>query len=74
VAHADRASSGARRASGVDAGELHVGTLFSISVGVLPKALRGDHPRHPRHPAAPAQGPGRLAPARKPRALLRSFG
>src|SRR5580704_1947687 len=40
LAHADRAASAARRASGVDAGELHVGTLFSISVGVLPKALR----------------------------------
>lgn len=40
LAHADRACSAARRASGVDAGELHVGTLFSISVGVLPKAIR----------------------------------
>src|SRR5580704_5605850 len=40
LAHADRACSAARRASGVDAGELHVGTLYSISVGVLPKALR----------------------------------
>jgi DNA-binding transcriptional LysR family regulator len=40
LAHADRATSAARRASGVDAGELHVGTLFSISVGVLPKPLR----------------------------------
>jgi len=40
LAHAGRAASAARRASGVDAGELHVGTLFSISVGVLPKALR----------------------------------
>jgi DNA-binding transcriptional LysR family regulator len=40
LAHADRARSAARRASGVDAGELHVGTLFSISVGVLPRALR----------------------------------
>jgi DNA-binding transcriptional LysR family regulator len=40
LAHAERAYSAARRASGVDAGELHVGTLYSISVGVLPKALR----------------------------------
>jgi DNA-binding transcriptional LysR family regulator len=39
LAHADRARSAARRASGVDAGELHVGTLFSISVGILPRAL-----------------------------------
>jgi len=40
LAHAERAASSALRASGVDAGELHVGTLFSISVGVLPAALR----------------------------------
>jgi DNA-binding transcriptional LysR family regulator len=39
LAYAERATSAARTASGVDAGELHVGTLFSISVGVLPKAL-----------------------------------
>src|ERR1700686_3532114 len=36
----ERVSSAAMRASGVDAGELHVGTLYSISVGVLPAALR----------------------------------
>jgi DNA-binding transcriptional LysR family regulator len=40
LAHAERTSSAARRASGVETGELHVGTLFSISVGVLPGALR----------------------------------
>jgi DNA-binding transcriptional LysR family regulator len=40
LSHADRALSAARRASGVDAGELHVATLYSISVGVLPRALR----------------------------------
>src|ERR1700720_4556535 len=39
LAHAERATSAALRASGVDAGELHVGTLYSISVGVLPTAL-----------------------------------
>ena len=39
-AHAERASTSAMRASGVDAGELHVGTLYSISVGVLPTALQ----------------------------------
>ncbi|MEY9855735.1 DNA-binding transcriptional LysR family regulator [Catenulispora sp. GAS73] len=39
LAHAERTASAAKRASGVDAGELHVGTLYSISVGVLPKAL-----------------------------------
>src|SRR5580704_976002 len=40
LAHAERARTGALRASGIDAGELHVGTLFSISVGILPAALR----------------------------------
>jgi DNA-binding transcriptional LysR family regulator len=40
LAHAQRASSAARRALGVETGELHVGTLFSISVGILPGALR----------------------------------
>jgi DNA-binding transcriptional LysR family regulator len=40
LAHAERARTAALRASGVDAGELHVGTLYSISVGVLPGALR----------------------------------
>src|SRR3979490_2386500 len=37
---AARTRRAARRASGVETGELHVGTLFSISVGVLPGALR----------------------------------
>src|SRR3984957_264819 len=40
LAHAQRASSAARRASGAETGELHVGTLYSISTGVLPGALR----------------------------------
>jgi DNA-binding transcriptional LysR family regulator len=40
LAHAERARTAALRASGIDAGELHVGTLFSISVGILPGALR----------------------------------
>jgi DNA-binding transcriptional LysR family regulator len=39
LAHAERARTAALRASGIDAGELHVGTLFSISVGILPGAL-----------------------------------
>src|ERR1700729_293404 len=39
LAHAERASSAPRRASGVETGELHVGTLYSISTGVLPGAL-----------------------------------
>src|ERR1700691_4368168 len=36
LAHAQRA---ARRALGVETGELHIGTLYSISVGILPRAL-----------------------------------
>ena len=39
LAHAERATTAALRATGLDAGELHVGTLYSISVGVLPAAL-----------------------------------
>lgn len=47
LAHAELAASAARRASGATAGELHLATLYSISVGVLPSALpywRRDHP------------------------------
>jgi DNA-binding transcriptional LysR family regulator len=40
LAHAERAKSAARGASGVETGELHVGTLYSISTGILPGALR----------------------------------
>ena len=40
LAHAERATIAAMRASGIDAGELHVGTLYSISIGVLPAALQ----------------------------------
>jgi DNA-binding transcriptional LysR family regulator len=47
LAHAERARAGALRASGVDAGELHVGTLFSISVGILPMALRAWRSQYP---------------------------
>jgi DNA-binding transcriptional LysR family regulator len=47
LAHAERARTAALRASGVDAGELHVGTLFSISVGVLPAALRSWRTAYP---------------------------
>jgi DNA-binding transcriptional LysR family regulator len=45
--HAERARTAALRASGIDAGELHVGTLFSISVGVLPRALRAWRASYP---------------------------
>lgn len=47
LAHAERAGSAGRRASGIATGELHVGTLFSISTGILPRALsvwRGNYP------------------------------
>lgn len=37
LAHAERAGSAGRRASGIATGELHVGTLFSISTGILPR-------------------------------------
>lgn len=40
LAHAERTSRSARRASGIETGELHIGTLFSLSVGVMPGALR----------------------------------
>src|SRR5258708_20083860 len=39
LAHAERVSSSAKRAGGL-ATELHIGTPFSISVGVIPAALR----------------------------------
>jgi DNA-binding transcriptional LysR family regulator len=47
LAHAERAETAALRASGVDAGELHVGTLYSISVGILPGALRTWRAKYP---------------------------
>lgn len=40
IAHAELAASAARRASSGTTGELHVATLYSISVGVLPATLR----------------------------------
>src|ERR1700729_1553023 len=47
LAHAERARTGALRASGIDAGELHVGTLYSISVGLLPGALHAWRATYP---------------------------
>jgi DNA-binding transcriptional LysR family regulator len=47
LAHAGLAATAARRASGATTGELHLATLYSISVGILPSALpywRRDHP------------------------------
>lgn len=40
LSHAERVSSAARRISGLTTGELHIGTLYSISVGVVPAALQ----------------------------------
>ena len=47
LARAARAQSAGQRASGVDSGELHVGTLYSISVGVLPGALQAWRVKYP---------------------------
>src|SRR4030088_139425 len=47
LAHAERAQTAALRASGMDAGELHVGTLFSISAGILPGAIGVWRTRYP---------------------------
>lgn len=47
LAHAERAELAAQRASGIDAGELHVGTLYSISVGLLPGALHAFRRQYP---------------------------
>jgi DNA-binding transcriptional LysR family regulator len=47
LAHAERASSAGRRASGIATGELHVGTLFSISTGILPRALSAWRANYP---------------------------
>ncbi|MDH6118821.1 DNA-binding transcriptional LysR family regulator [Kitasatospora sp. GAS204A] len=47
LAHAERAGSAGRRANGIATGELHVGTLYSISTGVLPHALRAWRRNYP---------------------------
>src|ERR1700733_13836884 len=47
IAHAERAAPAAQRAPRTDAGQLPVGTLFSISVGVLPPALATWRRRYP---------------------------
>jgi DNA-binding transcriptional LysR family regulator len=48
LAHAERAEAVALRASGLDTGELHVGTLHSISIGILPPALRNWRASYPQ--------------------------
>ncbi|MEU6740221.1 LysR family transcriptional regulator [Streptosporangium sandarakinum] len=47
LAEAGRATVSARRAAGVSTGELHVATLYSISLGVLPTVLGLWRARHP---------------------------
>ncbi|MBF9071357.1 LysR family transcriptional regulator [Streptacidiphilus fuscans] len=47
LAHAERARTAGLRAAGVDAGELHVGTLYSLSVGILPAALKAWRTTYP---------------------------
>ena len=52
IAHADRVAHTARRSSGAISGELHVGTLYSLSVGLLPgplAELRKEYPGFQAH-------------------------
>src|SRR5882757_9732203 len=52
IAHADRVAQSARRSSGAISGELHVGTLYSLSVGLLPgplAELRKEYPGFQAH-------------------------
>lgn len=44
---ADRLRSAARRAAGLDGGELEVATVYSVSLGVLPPVLRAWRHKHP---------------------------
>jgi DNA-binding transcriptional LysR family regulator len=47
VRAADRAGAAARMALGLEAGELEVATLLSMTVGILPSAITGWHERYP---------------------------
>lgn len=47
LAEAERATSAARNAAGVASGELHLATLYSLSVGLLPAVLRVWRRQHP---------------------------
>ncbi|MFB7663226.1 LysR family transcriptional regulator [Kitasatospora sp. NPDC056138] len=47
LAEAERLHAAARRASGLDGGELEVATVYSISLGILPSVLRAWHEQHP---------------------------
>lgn len=47
LADAERARSAARRAAGLEGGEILVATVYSITLGVLPPVLRAWHGSHP---------------------------
>ncbi|MDP9867100.1 MULTISPECIES: LysR family transcriptional regulator [Streptosporangium] len=47
LADADRARTAARQAGGLEAAELHVATLYSITLGVLPAVLRAWRRQYP---------------------------
>lgn len=47
IAHADRARRSAHMAFGLEAGELHIATIPSVAVGLLPAALRRWQELHP---------------------------
>src|SRR5437763_2281606 len=47
LADADRARAAARQAAGLEVGELHLATLFSVTLGVLPPVLRAWRRVHP---------------------------
>jgi DNA-binding transcriptional LysR family regulator len=47
LADAERARCAARRASGLERGELEIATVYSVSIGVLPPALRAWRRSHP---------------------------
>ncbi|MER7674845.1 LysR family transcriptional regulator [Kitasatospora sp. NPDC096128] len=47
LAEAERLQAAARRASGLEEGELEVAAVYSISLGILPPVLRAWHRRHP---------------------------
>jgi DNA-binding transcriptional LysR family regulator len=44
---AERARTAARHAAGLDNGEIHLATIYSVTVGVLPPVLQAWHQQHP---------------------------
>lgn len=47
LADAERARTAARRAAGLEGGELELATVYSVALGVLPPVLRAWHRAHP---------------------------